>query len=39
MEFPYNALAADWLKRGKPREALFFEDVIDKGSLSKGPKP
>ena len=38
MEFPYNALAADWLKKGKPREALFFEDVVDRDSLSKQSK-
>jgi predicted AlkP superfamily pyrophosphatase or phosphodiesterase len=38
MEFPYNALAADWLKKGKPREALFFEDVVDRDSISKQSK-
>jgi len=33
MEFPYNALADEWLNKGKAKEAVFFEDVIDKDSL------
>lgn len=33
MEFPYNAMADEWLRKGKPREALFFEDVVDKADL------
>jgi hypothetical protein len=35
MEFPYNALADEWIKKGKPREALFFEDVVDKDALTR----
>ena len=35
MEFPYNALADEWIKKGKPREALFFEDVVDKDTLAR----
>lgn len=34
MQFPYNALADEWIKKGKPKEALFFEDVVDKEALS-----
>lgn len=34
MEFPYNALADEWIKKGKPRQALFFEDVVDKETLT-----
>lgn len=30
MEAPYNALADEWVRRGKAREALFFEDVVAK---------
>jgi len=33
MESPYNVLADEWIKKGKPREAVFFEDVVDKDSL------
>jgi predicted AlkP superfamily pyrophosphatase or phosphodiesterase len=30
MAMPYNAMADEWIKRGKPRETLFFEDVVEK---------
>jgi hypothetical protein len=33
LEPPYNMLADEWIKKGKPREALFFEDVVAKDSL------
>ena len=33
MEFPYNARADFWLKKGKPQEATFFEDVVLKSEL------
>ena len=33
MESPYNVLADQWIKKGKQREAVFFEDVVDKDLL------
>jgi hypothetical protein len=33
MEFPYNARADYWLKKGKAQEATFFEDVVLKSEL------
>jgi Type I phosphodiesterase / nucleotide pyrophosphatase len=33
MSAPYNALADEWIKKGKAREAPFFEVVVDKKSL------
>jgi hypothetical protein len=33
MVFPYNALADEWIKKRKAREALFFEDVVAKETL------
>jgi hypothetical protein len=35
MEWPYNVLADEWIKKGKAREALFFEDVVSKSELLK----
>ena len=34
MESPYNVLADEWIKKGKPREAIFFDDVVAKGDLN-----
>jgi hypothetical protein len=28
MSYPYNVLADEWLKKGRPPQALFFEDVV-----------
>jgi hypothetical protein len=28
MTMPYNALADEWIKKGKPAQTLFFEDVV-----------
>ena len=33
MEFPYNARAEFWLKKGKLRDDVFFEDVVLKSDL------
>jgi hypothetical protein len=33
MSSAFNSKAADWLKKGKPREAIFFEDVVAKADL------
>jgi len=35
MEWPYNVLADEWIKKGKAREALFFEDVVSKNEILK----